>query len=604
MNIKTKLSKYIFALLITTLALFLATPSLAAPSHARFVIDALDVHIVVRDDNSYLVTKTYDVTFTKHTSEISKYLPYRPRGSQENPVEIREISAGGRRFKIFKGKSIRIPIQDAYRGKKERIILSYTYDAGDDGHGMNVLRYNLVGGIRSYLHVNKLTFTIEMPHPFDTDRIGVTIRPRDSIDMGGSPVIVSDSFENDLRRRLDKSRTDVGIAEWQVDGTVITGQLNNIIMRNEDVAVTLQLPSGYYTTAVGRVHAEPDMPTKLPGYFVGLAAFISYLLWYFFGRERKITPIASIFPPKGMTPVDVGHVMNGQFKNKYDFISLMVYWAEKGYLNVSEVIGKKELQLNKVHDPNVDAKHYEKNLFNEIFKNENTVQAVSSIRYTINILNAYLNKKGRKSQLFSREELIMLLVGLPSLIGLWGFFYNQMETKAVALFFTFFLVIVFFATIQMNKRTGKKLFDRIFYRIFSGIFFTIMLSSIFIQSPIFTEPSILKKIQYILEMADLLLPLYLVTKCTTKMRTKTERENIARLEGFKNSLGYRSMYGSAGSQEYFYHVLPYAMVLCMTDALVKKFEHVALYPPKWYKSSSPEKTISASSFVSRLLEGL
>ena len=249
MNIKTKLLKCIFALLIMTLALFLATPSLAAPSHARFVIDALDVHIVVRDDNSYLVTKTYDVTFTKHTSEILKYLPYRPRGSRENPVEIREISVRGRRFEIHRGKSIRIPIKGASEGKKERIVLNYVYDIGDDGQGMNVLRYNLVGGIRSYVSIDKLTFTIEMPHPIDADHLGVTIRSRNSIEKDSSSVRVSGSPDNISEKSSDS--TVVDIAEWHVYGTVITERLKRHIRWNEDVTVTLTLPSGYYTTAIG-----------------------------------------------------------------------------------------------------------------------------------------------------------------------------------------------------------------------------------------------------------------------------------------------------------------------------------------------------------------
>jgi len=567
-----------------TLALFLATPSLAEPADARFVIDELDVHIVVRDDNSYLVTKTYDVTFTNHNSVISKHLPYRKRGkrgSRENPVEIREISADGRRFEIIRSypQSIRIPIQDAYRGKKERIKLSYVYDVGDDGQGMNVLNYTLIGKIQGCERVDKLTFTIEMPHHFDKDRLSFKIKKQYSSDI-------------------------TNIAEWQVDGTVITGRLKRQIVWPEDVDVTLSLPKGYFTTAAGRVHAEPYV---LPGYIVGLAAFISYLLWRIFGRVKRIPVIASIFPPKGLTPVDVGYIMNGRFDYKKEIISLILYWAENGYLYISEVIGKKELQLHKVHNPDADADLDESSRLVDMFSSENFVQAANSIRYMNTIYSMPINSYENYIFQWIKEILPkLLLVGAPSFVCLWGHLYNYYnilegrdESEAVlrATYIVFTCVIPFLLMFYERKDSNDR--KLAFYMI------------VVIAFPFFlfgfehgSFKSLKTALLRVLEIADLLLPLYLMTKCTVKMRTKTEREHIARLEGFKNYLESDNMCGPTGSQEYFYHVLPYAMVLGMTDALVKKFEHVALYPPKWYKSSSPEKTITASSFVSRLLEGL
>ena len=88
------------------------------------------------------------------------------------------------------------------------------------------------------------------------------------------------------------------------------------------------------------------------------------------------------------------------------------------------------------------------------------------------------------------------------------------------------------------------------------------------------------------------------------MRAGLEREYIAYLEGFKDSIRSDNTHGQTDSHEYFYHVLPYAMTLGMKDELVRKFENIVFYPPKWYKSSESGKTFSASSFVSRLYEGM
>jgi len=609
MNTKIKFSKYIFELLIMVLALFLATPSLAAPKHDKFVIDALDVHIVVRDDNSYLVTKTYDVTFLKETASILKFLPHRPKGSRENPVEIRGISAGGRQFEILRGKSIRIPIQDAYKGKKEQLTLCYVYDAGDDSQGMNVLRYNLIGRIINYARVDKLTFTIEMPHSFDAGSLSVTRRQSDSIEKDNSSVRVSGRPDNVSGRRTDSNIED--IAEWQVDGTVITGRLKGQIRWNEEVTVTLLLPGGYYTTAAGRIHTEPTEPI---GYFVGLAAFLSYLLWLIFGRKKRIPPVESFFPPKGLTPIDVGYVMNGRFDNKDDIISLIVYWAEKGYLHISEIIGKKELQLHKVRNPDADANIDEMSRFVDLFSKENVVQATDSIRNLAKTyrLSAYSYESGYGFQRVKKDLPKVLLVGTPSFVCLWVLLFNLgnprtsswLEAVLGTSFITAILIIplliaIYAGDVEIKAKTEVEAGIRSIRANFLlvVVFMIAMLLSLAQDS---TQTIPLKMLGFL----DLFFPLYLMIKCAKEMWAISERENIARLEGFKNSLASGDMYGPTGRPEYFYQVLPYAIALGMTDVLVKKFEHVVLYPPNWFKSNSPGKTFSASSFVSRLLEGL
>ena len=117
-------------------------------------------------------------------------------------------------------------------------------------------------------------------------------------------------------------------------------------------------------------------------------------------------------------------------------------------------------------------------------------------------------------------------------------------------------------------------------------------------------PTIKNMLLTMLELADLFLPLYLMAKCTINMRTGLEREYIAYLEGFKDSIREYNTHGQTNSSQYFYNVLPYAMTLGMKDELVRKYENIVFYPPKWLKSRESGKTFSVSSFVSRLYEGV
>ena len=51
--------------------------------------------------------------------------------------------------------------------------------------------------------------------------------------------------------------------------------------------------------------------------------------------------------------------------------------------------------------------------------------------------------------------------------------------------------------------------------------------------------------------------------------------------------------------EYFYHILPYAMVLGVTDQWAKNFEGITISDPDWYSSNS-NRSFSSIYFVNRM----
>ena len=92
---------------------------------------------------------------------------------------------------------------------------------------------------------------------------------------------------------------------------------------------------------------------------------ITIILWHFFGKNEPVTPIISFEPPKNMTPAEVGFIINGT-ANDRDMLSLIIYWADKGYVSLDKS-DKDNLRITKLTEIPHTAKNYEKTLFRALF---------------------------------------------------------------------------------------------------------------------------------------------------------------------------------------------------------------------------------------------
>ena len=84
-------------------------------------------------------------------------------------------------------------------------------------------------------------------------------------------------------------------------------------------------------------------------------------LYFLFGRDEKIIPSIQYQPPEGLDSAAVGYVVDGALEDK-DVVSLILYWADKGYLRIEEK-KKKDLLLVKIRDLDEDAPDYQKEMF-------------------------------------------------------------------------------------------------------------------------------------------------------------------------------------------------------------------------------------------------
>ncbi|MEN2281606.1 DUF2207 domain-containing protein [Algoriphagus sp. SE2] len=174
-------------------------------------------------------------------------------------------------------------------------------------------------------------------------------------------------------------------------------------------------------------------------FFIGAVYFGFYRVWQKHGKDDRVTTTTSYYPPKGMDPAMVGFLIDDSGDN-VDLISLIPFWASKGYLKIEEIdkkgwFAKDDIKLTKLNHIEDNAPAYQKKLFLGLFSKYGTHDEVlvSSLKdkfYTTmgkakedlkKDAQIYYVNKSRKIRNYTIGVLILLMFVLtPLLLFFWG----------------------------------------------------------------------------------------------------------------------------------------------------------------------------------------
>jgi hypothetical protein len=101
------------------------------------------------------------------------------------------------------------------------------------------------------------------------------------------------------------------------------------------------------------------------------APLLSILLWFRFGRDPKVVRTVEFYPPEGVNSAELGYIIDGVTDSK-DMVSLIIYWANHGYLTIRED-GNDKFTLIKKRDLPESAKTYEHTMFGGLFDGRDQV---------------------------------------------------------------------------------------------------------------------------------------------------------------------------------------------------------------------------------------
>jgi uncharacterized membrane protein YgcG len=378
---------------------------------------------------------------------------------------------------------------------------------------------------------------------------------------------------------------------------------------NKTVSAHLSnLPEGYGVT-IRSVMEE--------GYFVGesnlnwvlwlllLTLFITPVLvfgmWLKYGRDPKMVQTVEFYPPEGTTPAEIGYIIDGVVDKK-DLISLVVYFADQGYLTIEPLDEEKDTVLHRKEELPVNAKVYLKTFYEGLFLGEEgelldevkisslEERFFSHYQASLGQLKSHFtarkeNRIYKSSSLVARALGVMLMLIPPVFTIVLGAIYQGLGYFALLAMPVLFFNLLGFGILARNydKRDAMKKSSRIAGNVFAIFLMVIGVLITWVIGCSLELPF------YVLFLSFVSFFVIVIFTLLMKRRTQRGAELMGKILGFKQFVQKaelpRIQKLLEEDPQYFYHVLPYAYVFGLTDQWAKKFESIAMEPPTWVDSN-------------------
>ncbi|MGI5850177.1 MAG: DUF2207 domain-containing protein [Christensenellales bacterium] len=597
-------------LVVVALALLMMLIPKAALADEAYDIISDDVHITVSENNVMDVEERLHVNFKQQRHGIYYNLQYQGTIYHElngETVEskykyrIYDFNVVQKDFELSKesdsyGKYIVAKIGDPnilVSGEQEYVI-RYKCDMGDNGFDGFDEFYGSVLFCGYGNTIQNASFKIDLPKDFDESLVNVVVGQYMS------------SYTRDV--------------VWEKAGNSLKGYMLRPLQGGERVTVRMVFPDDYF---VGESNPAAGWSTVI--YIVsGICVLTAIILWAALGRDNRIFPTVEFYAPDGMTPAEAGYVIDGCVDDK-DVISLLLFWADKGYLKINEK-EKNDFELVKVRSLPEDAKSYEKSMFEKLFYNRDAVY-ISSLKQSFYItmestktsVTNYF-ESGKHRRVFTEASkkaraamgiITMIPIALVIFFGCYGETDSIIWSIGLAVFIGWIISLPVFMLVSVFEKwrstpKAKRLFKLIFSVVVLAVVFAIY---IFGVPYYFDADSNIDSLSVTVVTAASTLLMGILTIIMRK-RTKQGAEWFAKLLGFKNFIEKaekdRILRLVEENPSYFYNVLPYAYVLGVTDKWAKNFEGIGIQPPVWYSGyygMHTFNTIIFASYMSRNLSG-
>jgi uncharacterized membrane protein len=535
-----------------------------------------DVQMEVMKNNTFMVTEDIKVNFNESRHGIYRYIPY--KGSVTRQVDgktviekyrmkISDVWVDGYEFSTSKENGnlvIQIGSADYYVDGPQEYVITYRctlYD--DENSAFDSLYWNILpNGWTTPIEASSMAVT--MPKNFDSKNLE----------------FIAGAY----------GQADMEAVTWSVDGTTITADTTRVLNTGEGVTMNLILPEGYFTGE----HTTAWMLWAMMLIIIA-APLLSILLWLRFGRDPMVVRTVEFYAPEDVNPAELGYIIDGAVDSK-DLISMIIYWANKGYLSIREDGGDQFTLIKKKDLPDT-AKTYELTMFRGLFENRNEV-AIEDLKDDFyptydaakGQVWGYFNMR-KENRIFTQSSIgarvlgiLLMIAPLAALVG-FGMFLNKSGDywimvailSAIFAIAGFALFIVSYDkkdSLSKTRLAGLKLLGVILLAI-AGLC-TLAFGFGTLQNAFVPLAVILASI------------LSLIFTMRMKQRTKKSSELLGKILGFKEFIRTaeldRIQKLVEETPDYFFNVLPYAYVFGLTDKWAKNFEGIAVKAPEWYAS--------------------
>lgn len=515
-------------------------------------------------------TLTIEYTGTENTGFI-KTIPVNG-GEMVKNVKASEIST--------EGKEISVPY-DVYTYQDDGLNNVFCVDIGSgtnksgethtykvkydycipytEEEGKNTIKLNVIGVDRlSYCHIQSANVTILLPDGYTDGKC----------------------FTGTLL-----SENTAEFSTETVDGRTILKLTEKPLLYNEGVTFTLNFKDGALTTYFDFT----PFWFAIAGVAVLLVLLIIKLAFF---NKNSILPVVNFEAPENLDPLLMGKLIDNTV-NTEDITSMLFYWADKGYIKINLEKKDDPVLIKIVRELPDSCADYEKVMFNSLFGIEDAVRTSSLTNrfyITVNKITAMVNSRAK--HLYDGKSmgvsLIFAIIGglLPGLAPFILAIANISFTYAVfAPFIAIVPALIIYGLCETVKYNSLK-FKTAKKALYCGGIALLCIACIAVYTIL--APSWLMSY---LQKAVIATVSCLISACSVLLvcRTKEYTEKLNLITGFKNFITLTEKDKLEKMLEsdpmFFYHILPYAQVLGVSDIWENKFKDITMEPPHWCVSS-------------------
>lgn len=379
------------------------------------------------------------------------------------------------------------------------------------------------------------------------------------------------------------SDLDTSFIQTNVKDHTFDIETNGAIKKGSNYGVILKINQGIYQ------RTSSMMRILMIVLSIGLLVIYTYLRFVKYRKEKPIAPI-NFYPPKNMNSAEAGYVIDEKLTYN-DVASLIFYWADKGYLTIH--YSKHGYLFERNNAPSTSAPFYEAKLFEKMFSyGKGGLVGSSDLKYRFyrdveqaskELMDIYDGKKGLDDpKAYAIRSLCITTSIFPLSLYLFDCVNQISENHSLAMGILAISIIpwiISFLMVLISKKPHKPYkidvpvliyWLELFVYVVGGIFFVIV---------------------YDFDLMMLVAPvlsiiLFMIAKGIRK-NSDYRSQMLSRLLGFKEFLKTtekdRLEMLMEEDPEYYYHILPYAQVLHVSDIWIHKFENIVVPEPTWYE---------------------
>ncbi len=589
------MKRYFILLLVAIFALYVSAKEADEPDD-KCVIKSFVYVATVHEDNTWSVTEKILASFREPRHGIYQYIESRYNDILDGKLYKYTIDVTDVTVPTF---TVKTQMEDDFHviriGDEGREIIgdveytiNYKLHFNDDRYEKADILYASVLGAQWRNDIEDFQFGLQFDKKLPTD------------------------FEKNVKilsGKLGEQGNSLNVAyeiDWEANR--IYGRAQNIAHHN---AITLraELPEGFWHVDQSKIISANKNAQLL--FYAAIVLFVVAIVYLYQNRRRKPLTVIEYSAPDDINSAAVGYIMD-EVADVSDLSSLIVWWASKGYLRIEEkevevgIVKRKQKQiiLHMIQDLPHDTQGYQRTFWKALFKGDKTECNISEdlrdrgnkVKEAITELERHFMGE-RKLVNFNKKG--MLLMALYVVVGgLSVLFSSRVATFDTEnlMAITTWLVLIFGYGFWRYRNADKSLTD--YLRENKGKRIMLMLSMAFMcyytvnSVSALTGPQNNALPQFAVEGIIIGGWIMVLFVGSLRIDTKYRKEKLSHLLGFREFIKtaevpmLKAMVDE--NPEYFYEVLPFAMVFGLTNKWYEHFANIKISDPDWYTSDSAD----------------